>query len=370
MSSFEWPDLSSLAALARNKDLDLRPVLLRVHTDLFVAAPSRDRATIEAFEALALGFLPTVDDATAAIVAEKLAPLPDTPARILDVLIQRGGKARVAILEGGRNGAKAANEGLWRGHALWRATPQQDLDGDRIEELLGLRDADVDLALARNRSVRLSSAQLQELVTRARERPLLGLTLLDRQDLASADEAVLYLHADDSRRKRIRSRLESSAAFTGRAVALPRADKGGTALLLDYAQAMDIYAFEAQLTLMLRLTPAPAWRFQSEPRRELLALALVAAGVDPEACIRVFLTLHPAISRSVTTVFHLAEIAKTVSRPVATHLVEAILGATVEAKREARYVPAADPSSTPVRDRAMRPTLAQIRAAVLARRAG
>ena len=69
MSRFEWPDLSCLASLARNQDLDVRPVLLQVHTDLFAAAPSRDRATIDAFEALALGFLPTVDDATHAIVA-------------------------------------------------------------------------------------------------------------------------------------------------------------------------------------------------------------------------------------------------------------------------------------------------------------
>ena len=68
MSRSEWPDLSCLASLGRNQDLDVRPVLLRVHTDLFAAAASRDRATVEAFEALALGFLPVVDDVTAANV--------------------------------------------------------------------------------------------------------------------------------------------------------------------------------------------------------------------------------------------------------------------------------------------------------------
>jgi hypothetical protein len=121
---------------------------------------------------------------------------------------------------------------------------------------------------------------------------------------------------------------------------------------------------------MLRLDPAPAWRFQMEPRRELLALALIAAGVAPEDCIQVFLTVHPAISRSVATVFRLAEVARSVPRAVAVHLIEAILDIAIEAKHEGRYVPAADPSSTPTRDRAMRPTVSQIRAKVLARRAG
>jgi hypothetical protein len=370
MPRFEGPDLSSLASLAQSQDLDLRPVLLRVHTDLFVGAPSRDRATIEAFEALALGFLPIVDDATAAIVAHKLAPIADTPARILDALVQRGGEARAAVLEIGSTSASPDEAVPRRGQAVPAIPPHKNLEGGKLDELLALRDADVDLALARNRYARLSSPQLQQLVERARERPLLALALLDRRDLGPADEAVLYLHADDSRRRQIRSRLEKGVALTGRGVQLPRADRRAVEVLLAHARALDLGPFEAQLTLMLRLTRPPAWRFQTEPRRELLALGLVAAGVGPEDCIRIFLTLHPSISRSVRTVFHLAEVARTVPRPVAIHLIEAVLGATVEVKREGRYVPAADPSGTPVRDRAARPTLAQIRAAVQARRAG
>ena len=51
MPRFEWPDLSCLATLARDQSIDVRPVLLRVHTDLFIAAPSRNGETIKAFEA-------------------------------------------------------------------------------------------------------------------------------------------------------------------------------------------------------------------------------------------------------------------------------------------------------------------------------
>ena len=57
------PDLSGLLELSRIENLDLKPVILRVQTDLFVRAPGRDRTAIEIFESLACGLIPTVDDA-------------------------------------------------------------------------------------------------------------------------------------------------------------------------------------------------------------------------------------------------------------------------------------------------------------------
>ena len=69
MSGSALSDLTSLMALGRERDLDMRPVLLRVQTDLFVTARHRDRATIMAFEALAVGLLAAIDDDTAAIIA-------------------------------------------------------------------------------------------------------------------------------------------------------------------------------------------------------------------------------------------------------------------------------------------------------------
>jgi hypothetical protein len=92
--------------------------------------------------------------------------------------------------------------------------------------------------------------------------------------------------------------------------------------------------------------------------------------VAPEDCARIFLTCHPAISRSVQTVFHLMHIARSVARPIAVHLVEASLGVSIETKHDARYIPATDPTAAVARGHAARPTIAQIRAAVRARRAG
>ena len=91
-------DLSGLASLARDPRLDLRPVLLRVQTDLFLAAPTRDPAMTAAFEALACGLLPALDDTAAARLARKLAPHPESPARVLELLVERGGEARHAVV--------------------------------------------------------------------------------------------------------------------------------------------------------------------------------------------------------------------------------------------------------------------------------
>src|SRR3712207_7197124 len=55
-------------------------------------------------------------------------------------------------------------------------------------------------------------------------------------------------------------------------------------------------------------------RFDHEAHREVVALALVAAGLPSEDAIRVFLTLDREIARSVRAVFHLAEIARTTPR--------------------------------------------------------
>ncbi len=93
------PDLSGLLELSRIENLDLKPVILRVQTDLFVRAAARDRTEIEIFESLACGLIPTVDEETARVVARKLAPCPETPPAVLEALALRGGEARDAVVE-------------------------------------------------------------------------------------------------------------------------------------------------------------------------------------------------------------------------------------------------------------------------------
>jgi hypothetical protein len=347
MSSSVWPDLSCLASLSRDQHLDMRPVLLRVHTDFFVAAPSRDQTTIKTFEALALGFLPRVDDATAALVAQKLAPIADTPQRVIDALMRRGGDARRALL-GAADAMKAPSEG---GQALPSASAPsittEKAPMDPAEQVALGNDA-LDLALARNQNPPLTRPVLQELVDRGRDRADLARALLARSDLSTLDEAILYLHAEGTRREQIRSKLEPLTAFTG-ALSTRWADRDMVDALLGFAAAGDSSAFGEQLASMIGLAVIPAWLFHLETRRELLALALVAAGVADEDRIRIFLTLSPEIARSVTWVFRLTELARTVRPAVALHLVEAVLGITIDTRRLGRHLPVMHASGTSAR---------------------
>jgi len=232
MSSPALPDLSGLVALAREQRLDLRPILLRVQTDLFVAAPSRDQETLAAFEALALGFLAVVDDETAGIVARKLAPLADTPPRVVEALLARGGEARRTVIErlpqlphAAAMRALADDPGL----ASVLAS-RADLGAAMLTELLGRGEEAVDMALARNTAVALGRA-LHRLIDRGRGRPPLAAALLARADLGVSDEAVLYVHADAQRRARIRERLQSHAPLV--AASKPASPRAGDAIHTD-----------------------------------------------------------------------------------------------------------------------------------------
>jgi hypothetical protein len=348
MSSSVWPDLSCLASLSRDQNLDMRPVLLRVHTDFFVAAPARDRTTIKAFEALALGFLPRVDDATATVVAKKLAPIADTPQAVVEALIRRGGETARAILDSGKPIRTPPEHQHEAPPAVPGSSATPEPPADPLEQLARRNDA-LDLALARDRDVRLGRPVLQELVDRGRDRPDLARALLTRTELSTLDEAILYLHADEPRREQIRSKLEPLTAFTDSGLATRHADQDAVDALLGFASAGDTSAFGEQLATMIGLAVVPAWLFHVETRRELLALALVAAGVADEDRIRILLTLSPEIAHSVRWVFRLTELARTVRPAVAVHLLEAVMGITIDNRRIRRHMPAMHASGSPAR---------------------
>ncbi|HEX8164767.1 MAG TPA: DUF2336 domain-containing protein, partial [Beijerinckiaceae bacterium] len=206
MSGSALSDLSSLMSLARERDLDVRPVILRVQTDLFAGARTRDRAMIAAFAALASGLLGAVDDDTAAIVARKLAPISDTPESLLLLLAMRGGEACRAVIEQ----APVLSELMLAAAAVDAAdlpvfmAARAGLDAVQVSDLLAREDEAVDLALARNPHWPLSGATLDTLVERARSAPALAAALLGRE-LPTGHAAALYLHADEARRALIRA---------------------------------------------------------------------------------------------------------------------------------------------------------------------
>jgi hypothetical protein len=318
---------------------DARVRMFDLHVELFVNAPSRDRESIRAFEALALGFMPRLDTATLARTARLLAPCGDTPATVLAYLFQRSGETRAIVLDrapvlpplvadlligSGRAGELAARAGL---------------DARMQDRLLAMEDPAVEDRLAANPHGGLAESALQRLVARAVHRPALARILLDRADLPRADEAALYLAADPARRLLIRERIEASAAFERRSLArLPGPD--GDALVA-HATEGDLPSFEAGLSRAFGFAGEVAWHLLPPERQDLLALALAALGLEEEAAMRIFLTLHPVIAHPVRTVFALAETFRTVPQATALVLVEAILGqGAARQERRAGHGPA------------------------------
>jgi Uncharacterised protein conserved in bacteria (DUF2336) len=338
MSGSALSDLSGLLALSREHALDLRPVILRVQTDLFAGAAARDREMIAAFEALASGLLPAVDDETAAIIAEKLAPIADTPESVLVALVERGGEARRVIIErapilpehvveiAARDGADLSS----------MQAARADLGTAEAVELVSRQDRHIDLALARNAALVLSAESLEALVQRGRKDGQLAKALLARPDLPAAHRAALYLDGDSEQRAAIRTVVSSIAAI--RFGSLPPPEREGAEVLVDLSMAGDRERFAAQLSSLLRLDRVIAWDFAREERHDLLPLALAAAGLADEDVIRIILTLEPAIALSMQEVFRLVRLFRDTERATAAYLVEAILGAATRSQ-PGRHIP-------------------------------
>lgn len=279
------PDLSGLTALSRDPTLDLKPVVLRVQTDMFVAAPGRDRAMIQAFDALASGLIPTVDEATLRTVADKLGGCPDLPDGVRAALAARG---------------------------LAVAPPPSEAEADR--------------ALAENPGALIGTRVLERLLKRARREPDLARILLARPDIPPADLAPLWLHADAEMRQAIAEAVEATAALRP----CPSAPRALASALVERSHARDVTGFIAALGRGLGLpddylgaAPDPATRY------ELLTLALRAADLREGEAVFVFLTLNDAVARSVERVFALVTLFRETSRPCARDLLGAILDAPV-----------------------------------------
>lgn len=279
MAAAPVQDLRGLAALAQSKGPDLRATLLRLQTRGFVDAPSRNRHLAAAYEALALGLIPLVSDTVLDEIRDALAGVPDAPLRVLEALRSSG----------------------------------------RIEAA----SADADLERARDLGVTLDGHALREMVARARTDRPLAAALLARSEPSALDRAALYLFADDESRDAIRRGLETRAAVN--AGAQPALDAKSRTLMLAIARSGSLGGLAVAMGLALRIPPMRRLSFAEPAQAELLALCLVAVGLEIGDCVRILLTVDAELARSVHRVFHLSAICRRTSRGAATALVRAAL---------------------------------------------
>ncbi len=341
MAPTAWPDLSDLSTPGT---AEARAALFRLHVELFVGAPARDGETLASFEAIALGYLPRVDDETRVAVAGLLASCPDTPASVLAFLVARSRETRRIVAAGAPALPREAVDHLLADPESQVALARRpDLDPAAVARLIALYDPAVDAALAGNPALDPLDAAFATLLQRARGDAALARALLARGDLTIMDEAALYLAAGPDRQAGIRERVAATALYQR---SLPfRASAAARLRLLVAAGRGDVAALEAELAAGLGLPAEPAWRSLQAGRHELIALALRALGLDEEDAVRILLTIHPVIAHSGERVFALVRSMRAIARPIALALLEAVLDAPARQDRAGRHEPVSAPSA-------------------------
>lgn len=350
-------ELVQLARLARDGGLDLSQVSLRVKTDLLLSTPNPPANDVAAFIDLALAMIPTIDEATATILARKLAGWPGAPDPVLQALALRGGPVLAALLRHGMptpagtledlacEGAPAVAAGL---------AARPDLSVACVLMLAARDDLGIDLVLMANAAATLPRAALDLLLARARHRPAYAPLLLARADLTDAELAPLYLHARAERRQSMREALrglEALAPSARPAPPTPELLSGWVATAGEDREG----AFGA-IALHLGGGQALAQAMSRDLSRDMTAIALIAAGLRIEDATRFLIRLGDETAHSVERIFALVEAMRVLEPAVALRLVRQISGETMPAaSRRREHQPAMDPSGTPARAAAARP---------------
>lgn len=366
-------ELAQLARLARDGGLDLGQVSLRVKADLLMSTPQPPAEDIAAFSELAIALIPTIDEATATILARKLAGWPLAPAPVLQALKARGGEVLVALLRHGMALPPAKLEAIAAhgGEAAALALAERaDLPAAASLMLAERGERALDLALIANPAT-LPRAVLDLLLARARSDAAYARGLLARRDLSDAELIPLFLQAGTERRLAM---LESLSAIEGLGPSERRSPPDTETFngwLLTAGEDRD-GAFGV-IASHLGGGSGLAEAMAQDRSRDLTALAMIAAGVSVEDATRLLIRLSDETARSVERIFALVALMRSVSPAVAYRLVMQVAGESVQpAMRRSLHQPAMDPSGTPTRQGAAKPEgralFDEVRRALMGRR--
>jgi uncharacterized protein (DUF2336 family) len=345
-------ELSQLARLARDGGLDLSQVSLRVKADLLMTMPQPPQDDLTAFGEMAQALIPSIDEATAVILARKLAGWRHSPSAVLQALKARGGPVAAALLRHGMALPEAEIELLAeQGDAdiAAAAAERPDLTATATLILVDRDDRAVDLTLIANLAAPLPRAALDQLVARSRRDCAYAPGLLSRRDVSSTELAPLFLQAGPERRLAILDSLAAIEALGGlepRRPA-PAADlfAGWLAMAGDDQQS----AFGA-IASHLGGADTLADALAADRSRDLAALALVASGTSVENATRFLIRLGDETAHSVERIFALVALMRSVRPEIAHRVVMQVAGVrSAPAQRKGQHLPAMDPSGTAAR---------------------
>ncbi|WP_377846455.1 DUF2336 domain-containing protein [Bosea sp. UC22_33] len=350
-------ELADLARLAREGGLDLSPISLRVKADLLLSTPHPSPADLAAFNEMAEALLPGIDEATALILARKLAGWSHTPAPVLTGLAAKGGAVLAELV---RHGMQLSQSDLERfvetGDEAMRAAlaVRSDLTAQAVTMLVSGANRELDLALIANHSAPMPRAAVDPLIARARVEPAYRPGLLARPDLSNIELAPLFLHAGAERRLAI---IESLMAREALHPSERRPALSGPV----FAGWLDLAADDRETAFIaiadhLGGGAALAGAMAADASRDLAALALTACGTTVEEATRFLIRLGDDAAHSVERIFAVVALMRSVRPAIAFRLAMHIAGATAAApQRRGQHQPAMDPSGTPSRAGNARP---------------
>ncbi|WNJ89206.1 hypothetical protein [Bosea sp. 685] len=350
-------ELAQLARLARDGGLDLSQVSLRVKADLLMSSPNPPQEDLDAFREMGEALIPAIDDATAVILARKLAGWRYAPASVLQALKSRGGAVIVALLRHGMPLPVTEIEALAEqgdDEIALAVAERADLTATAALILADRDMRPVDLALINNAASPLPRMVLDLLLERSRTEPSYAQLLLARPDIASADLAPLYLQAGSQRKTAI---IESLTALDSFAPAERRAQLAPDLFAgwLATASNDSTGAFGA-IASYVGGGQALAEAMAADTSRDLAALALTAAGASVEDATRFMIRLGDEAAHSVDRIFALVALMRLVRPAVALRIVMQVAGVrTPVVIRKGRHQPAMDPSNSPNRSGAAKP---------------
>lgn len=345
--------LVGLLALNDKTDLNMKPVMMRVITDLYTSKIGHSPDEASQFAEIAGRLIEHVDEDTLAIVAGKLARYAEPPAAVLTLLLRHGDGAARAVLEfwpgiERQHLAAAAAHGPAReAEAVAR---RADLDADLVALLARRSEPNIGRALVENPQVKLDEAQRRAEIQRGRSDEGLARALL-AQELDAHEAAPLFIYADADMRAAILNATRS--ADQGRIGQFD--DQPLSPALMDLERAAlgrDWSRFAYWLGRCLSLSIADVRRTMADPTGQTLAVALAAAGAPSSMATRIFLCREPAISHSFAIVSGLSALVDSLTQEEAGALVDAMFGASRATPRTGGgHVPLHDPiaASTPSR---------------------
>jgi hypothetical protein len=289
-----FPKLEGLDSLARRDGVDVRPTLVRVLTDLYVLKPVHSSEEERHYTELVLRLIDSVDLATRAAVAKKIAGYAGAPPAVA---------RRLA-----RDVVEVAEPILRHCQALTTA------DLDAISRDFGWTHAAI---IATKREVAPAPPGMK--LTARPAAPVAR----DRDELDSGIRlAELFFSADSAARRILLLSLGDAEAEAPQNV-LP----AETIRALETAAlGRDRAAFTKLIENGLSLSAAQAERIVRDESGEALLIAAKALAMPPVALQRVLMFIDPAIGESVQRFFDLAALYERISADAAHKIIASVRG--------------------------------------------